>query len=327
MALAKPDDSSFKLSASPAWLTMTPLGRSLHYRQIVDLAHGVAKRRQADEIGGDGGLAVAIIAVDAGRSLVEFDVGDCRKRHTAAAAHRHPQLLDAFAGPRVRGLELNPDGDQSVAGVEFCQRGTDVADGCDPNRLRQGFRSTRQVGPKGRSADGYGAPAGRATSPRSRWRSAGCAASDCASSSGNACYDRPVRPGHDQRYGAQAVLVDEPIADVGNAIEIAPDGEFEIALRNRAVALGRVIDDERGAANLATLLGDFPPLTKTLFTSGRYAAVRRCPRSPVRYRSVAIRVAARSRAASARYPAPAGTLSATARCSRSTPRTTQDRPK
>ena len=55
----------------------------------------------------------------------------------------------------------------------------------------------------------------------------------------------------DQRERAQAVVVEEPVADVGNVLEVLADLELELALGDVAVALRRVVDDQRGAANLA----------------------------------------------------------------------------
>ena len=187
MAVAKPSDSSFRLSASPDWLTFTPFGRLFIDRQVVDLLDGVAERGVADEVGGDGRLAVAVVAVDAGRTLVELDVGDRPKRHAAllavlAIGTRNCSSILQVAARAV--LELNADRHQPVAGVELGQRRTDVADGGDADGLRQAFggdaEPRRQIGAR---LDAQLGPVERRF-PRSRWRSVGirfiCVASSLA---------------------------------------------------------------------------------------------------------------------------------------------------
>ena len=62
------------------------LRQALHDRQVVDQLGGVAERGGADQIGRDRRLPLAVVAVDAGRALVELDVGDDRERHAAALA-------------------------------------------------------------------------------------------------------------------------------------------------------------------------------------------------------------------------------------------------
>ena len=54
------------------------LRQALHDREVVDFLGGVAERRGADEVGRHGGLTLTVIAVDAGRALIELDVGDHR---------------------------------------------------------------------------------------------------------------------------------------------------------------------------------------------------------------------------------------------------------
>ena len=63
--------------------------------------------------------------------------------------------------------------------------------------------------------------------------------------------DRPaVGADRDQRDRAQSVLVDKPVANVGNVFELSADGQLEFLLRDRSLRLRRVIDDQRSPANL-----------------------------------------------------------------------------
>ena len=149
------------------------LRQALHDRQFVDLLGGVAERGGADEVGGDGGLALAVIAVDAGRALVELDVGDHRERHAAllaVLAERHAQLLAASAGRRARRPRAGPG--SAPAGR---RRRTWPAPGRRRRWWRRGwsatgFRWRRRAARRDRPAAGCEARAGRARFPRSRWR-------------------------------------------------------------------------------------------------------------------------------------------------------------
>jgi len=49
----------------------------------------------------------------------------------------HPQLLGQWQVAAGGVFELDPDRHQPVAGVEFCERRADIADGGDAYRLRQ----------------------------------------------------------------------------------------------------------------------------------------------------------------------------------------------
>src|SRR6266850_1061488 len=62
--------------------------------------------------------------------------------------------------------------------------------------------------------------------------------------------DVAVDAGDHERDRAQAVFVEEPVADVRHALEVVADLEFELALGDGAFGLRRVIDDQRGAAHL-----------------------------------------------------------------------------
>ena len=252
IAVAKPSDSSLRLSASPEGLTLTPFGSALHHRQVVDLLGGVAERRRAHEVGGHRGLAFPVVAVDAGRALVELDVGNHRQRHAAlfaVLAERHPQLVEQ-RDIAARGiLELDADRHQPVAGVEFGERRTDVADGGDADGLRQAFggdaepggeigaRLDAQLGPVQR---GFGDDIGDQRNPLHLGREF----------AGDVVDDVAVDAGDHQRDRAQAVFVEEPEPDIGDVFEVLGDRKLKLALRDAALGLRRVVDDQRGAAHL-----------------------------------------------------------------------------
>src|SRR5206468_8900678 len=84
----------------------------------------------------------AVVAVDAGRTLVELDVGNDRERYAAllaVLAERHAQLLQRLQ-IAARGIfELHADRHQAIADVEFGERRADIADGGDADGLRQAF--------------------------------------------------------------------------------------------------------------------------------------------------------------------------------------------
>ena len=133
-------------------------------------------------------------------------------------------------------LELDPDRHQPVAGVEFRQRRADVADGGDADGLRQAFggdaepggeigpRLDAQLGPVER---GFRDHVGDQRNPlHLRRQFAGDVADDVA-----------VGAGDHQRNRAQAVLVEEPVADIGNVLELAADLELELALGDARVAV------------------------------------------------------------------------------------------
>ena len=251
MAVAKPSDNSAEAFGVARRAHLHALRQALHDRKVVDLLGGVAEGGGADEVGGDGGLPFAVVAVDAGRALVELDVGDDRQRHAAAfaaLAERHPQLLQHLQVAARAVLELDADRHLAVAGVEFRQRRADVADGGDADGLRQalggdaeprrqlGARPDSQFGPVER---GFRDHVGDDRNPlHLRRQFAGDVVDDVA-----------VDAGHDQRNRAQAVFVEEPEADVRNVFQFLADLEFELALGDLAIALRRVIDDQRGAAH------------------------------------------------------------------------------
>ena len=239
IAVAKPSDSSFEAFGVARRADPDALRQALHHRQIVDQLGRVAERRGADEVGGDGGLPFAVVAVDAGRALVELDVGDDRQRHAAAfaaLAERHPQLLEHLQVAARAVLELDPDRHQPVAGVEFRQRRADVADGGDADGLRQALgrdaeprgqiraRLDAKFGPVER---GFRDHVGDDRNPlHLRRQFAGDVADDVA-----------VDAGHDQRDRAQAVLVEEPEADVRDVVQLLADLELELALGDLAIGL------------------------------------------------------------------------------------------
>ncbi len=251
MAVAKPSDSSARLSASPDGLDLDALRQALHDRQVVDQLGGVAQRGGADEVGRDGGLPFPVVTVDAGRALVELDVGDDRQRHAAALAalaERHPQLLQHLQVAARAVLELDADRHLAVAGVELGERRTDVADGGDADGLRQAFggdaKPRRQFGPRPdpqlRPVErGFRDHVGDDRNPLHLGRKL----------VGDVADDVAVDAGHDQRNRAQAVFVEEPEPDVRNVFQLLADIELEQALGVLAVAvlLRRVVDDQRGA--------------------------------------------------------------------------------
>ncbi len=67
---------------------------------------------------------------------------------------------------------------------------------------------------------------------------------------GDVVDDVAVGPRHHQRDGAQAVFVEEPVADVRDVLEFLADLQLELALGDLALGLRRVVDDQRGAAHL-----------------------------------------------------------------------------
>jgi len=102
----------------------------------------VAECGVADEIGRHCRLPFAVVAVDAGRTLVELDVGDDGERHAAAfaaLAERHAQLLQHLQIAAREVLELDTDRHLTVAASNLGERRADVADGGDADGLRQAF--------------------------------------------------------------------------------------------------------------------------------------------------------------------------------------------
>src|SRR5207248_244277 len=228
------------------------LRQALHDRQFGNLLGGIAQRRRSDEVSRNRRLALAVVSVDAGRALVELDVGNDRERHAAflaVLAERHTQLLERLQLAARGVFELDADRHQPVAGIEFGERRTDVADGGDADGLRQAFggdaepcREIRpwpdaQFGPVER---GFRNHVGDDRNPlHLRRQLAGDVADDVA-----------VGAGDDQRDRAQAVFVEKPEADIGNVLELVADLKLELALGDLATGLRRVIDDQRGAAYL-----------------------------------------------------------------------------
>src|SRR6185295_17045358 len=144
--------------------------------------------------------------------------------------------------------ELDTDRHLTVAGIEFRQRRTDVADGGDTDRLRQALggdaEPRREFGarpvPQFRPVEGgFRNHVGDDRNPlHLRRQFAGDVVDDVA-----------VDPGYDQRNRAQAVFVEEPEADVRNIFQFLTDLELELPLGDLAIGLRRVIDDQRGAAD------------------------------------------------------------------------------
>ncbi len=180
-----------------------------------------------------------------------MDVGDNRQRHAAAfaaLAERHPQLLQHLQIAARIVLELDADRHLTVAGIEFRQGRTDVADGGDTDRLRQALGGDAETcrefgaGPDTQFRPverGFRNHVGDDRNPLHLRRQL----------AGDVVDDVAVDPGHDKRNRAQAVLVEEPEADVRNVFQFLADLELELPLRDLAIGLRRVIDNQRGAAH------------------------------------------------------------------------------
>ena len=224
IAVAKPSDSSVRLSASPDGAHLDALRQALHDRQVVDLLGGVAERGRADEVGRHRGLPFAVVAVDAGRALVELDVGDHRQRHAAAfrrAGRAARAIARAAAGRRARCPR---------AGRGSAPAGRRHRTSPAPGRHRRWWR-------RGWSATGFRwrRRAAPPDPPAARMRSSGrsSAVSEitlamigirfiCVASSLATLLTMLLSiAGDDQRDRAQAVFVEEPVADVGDVFEFA----------------------------------------------------------------------------------------------------------
>src|SRR5438552_535876 len=73
---------------------------------------------------------------------------------------------------------------------------------------------------------------------------------------------------------AQAVFVEEPVADIGDLLEFVADGSFELALGDAARALRRVIDDQRGAAYFQCSRRNAPAIDEHALDLGALAQPR-----------------------------------------------------
>ena len=126
----------------------------------------------------------------------------------------HPQLLEQWQVAAGGVFELDPDRHQPVAGVEFCERRADIADGGDAYRLRQALGGDAepccQIRPRldtkfGPVERGLGNHIGDQRNSLHLGRQL----------AGDVGDDIAVGAGHHQRDRAQAVLVEEPESDVG----------------------------------------------------------------------------------------------------------------
>ncbi len=95
MAMAKPEKTSFMISASAPWTMRTPFGRSLRFRQVEHVIHRVAELHAVREVGAEHDAALAVVALDGGGAFAEADLGDGAERHRAAVADGHGERFRA----------------------------------------------------------------------------------------------------------------------------------------------------------------------------------------------------------------------------------------
>ena len=177
MAVAKPSASSCRLSASPDCLTLMPLGRLFITGSVVDLLHRVAERRIAGEVGGDGRLALAVVAVDAGRTLASLmsAIGDSGRSPPRPIGTRICSSLWMSAASARRSIARGPG-----PGGRRCRTWPARARRrrwWRPGSNATGFRSRRRSERPDPYAAGCEARAGRARCRPPHWRATGCAAS------------------------------------------------------------------------------------------------------------------------------------------------------
>ena len=176
----------------------------------------------ADEIGADQDAPVAVVAVDGGRPLREFELRDGGERHGAAGCRRHHQVFEKLAVAARAVGQLDADRHLAVADVEFGEVGADVADGGDAdgfgNRLGRNAKVGRDIRPW---IDTQFRPVefGGRDDVEKRWDALGLArqlGADAVDLCGVGAAD-------DELQLALAVVLHEPVTDVGNAGEIAAD--------------------------------------------------------------------------------------------------------
>ena len=216
----------------------------LHHRQRLDGLPGITERGTADQIRLDTGLPLTIVANDIGGAFAEAYVGEGDERHAASALRRDAYLFENLpVGARVF-LEQDADGDGPIAGIEFCKRRADIADGRHPDRFRQALgrytQAHRQVAARVNSQ--LRAIERRAghdiRHDREPPHLGGQFGSDIR-------YRRVVLAGDDELDVSLSVVVDEPIADVRNVGEVAADRLFELLLRERSLRFRHVVDGQR----------------------------------------------------------------------------------
>ncbi len=223
-----------------------------HHRQRLDLLVGLALRGVADQVGLDPDLALAIVPRNRRRPLAELDVGDGEQRHRAPAQRRHAQLLEHLLVGAAGFSDHHADGDETVADVELGEARTDIADSRDAHGRGERFGGDVQARRKRLARDdaelgtverGGGDDIGDGWQPPHLVGELG----------GDVRHRPAFRAGDDARNRALAVLVEEPVADIGNVGEVAADRLLELRLGDGAVLLRHVVDDQRGGMDLGDL--------------------------------------------------------------------------
>jgi len=214
--------------------------------------------------------AFPVIAVDAGRALVELDVGDDGQRHAAffaMLAGGTRNCSSSARSPRAAS-RAGPGSHQPVRRRRISPAPGRRRDGGDADGLRQAFGGDAE--PRARSALGWIRSSGRSSevseitsemignplssASRVRWRTLETMFA--------------VDAGHHQRDRAQAVLVEEP-ERMSARSPVPARSRVRAGAGDLAGGLRRVVDDQRGAAHLEGARRHRPPSTKMLLTSGR----------------------------------------------------------
>ena len=154
--------------------------------------------------------------------MVDREVRHDGERHGAAGAGADVQILEPPDVASRRLIELDPDRNETVAGVELGKIGVDVAERGDADRLRQRFGGDAEIG--GDLTLRFDAKLwpvelggrDRVLDRRNRAHLAGELVRRVVDFI-------DVGPGEDEREVALSVVVDEPIANVGRIGEHGAD--------------------------------------------------------------------------------------------------------
>ena len=203
-------------------------------RQRPDRRDRGPERGVAAQIALDRHPPSAVVAVDGGRSVADREVRHHRERRRRAAARRYPQVLqEPDARPR-RLVELDPDRDQPIAGVELGEVGVDVAERSDADSVGQRLGRNAEIGGDLRlRRNAQFRPVelrrrDRILDRRDRPHLAG----DLV---GGRVDDVHVGAGDDQLQVALAVVLEEPVADVRLIGEDRAYRELQVLLRRLAL--------------------------------------------------------------------------------------------
>ncbi len=185
----------------------------LHHRQGLDGFRRIAERGTRDKVRFHPGLPLAVIARDADGTFAEAYVGERDQGHPHAALRRHAKLFENLPIRARLFVEQHADRDRPAAGFELCKRRADIADGRDPDGLRQAL---------GRYAQTHGQIPARVDSqlrPIERGSRQDIGdhrkAPHLGGQLGRHVRDRGiVLAGHDESDVALAVLVEEPVTDI-----------------------------------------------------------------------------------------------------------------